>query len=192
MARPKEFENEVVLEKAIEIFSTHGYEGTSTDELLQVMGISRQSMYNTFGDKKRLYLEALQRYVVGSVNDQIDALSAPASPMMGVEALMDFAVSRAVADPEPKCLGISAICEFGRADSEVTMITEMASKIFISSLERRLVEAKKEGEIGEEIGPQAAAQFLLATLTGIKVAARAGATEENLRGIARIALRGIR
>jgi TetR/AcrR family transcriptional repressor of nem operon len=191
MARPKEFENEAALDKAIKVFSSHGFEGTSTVELLKVMGISRQSMYNTFGDKKRLYLEALQRYTAGSVSEQIRALSTPSSPMKGIESLMDFAVSRAVDDPEPKCLGISAICEFGRSDSEVTIITEMASKTFMSALERRIAEAKAEGEMSKAISPQTAAQFLMATVAGIKIAARAGATKETLRGIARIALRGL-
>jgi AcrR family transcriptional regulator len=192
MARPKEFENEAALEQAIEVFSAHGYEGTSTDELLRVMGISRQSMYNTFGDKKRLYLEALRRYIAGSVSEQIQALRAHASPLKGIEALVDFAVSRAVDDPDPKCLGISAICEFGRSDSEVTIITEVASKTLLSALERRLAEAKAEGEIGKGVSPQTAAQFLTAMLAGIKIAARAGATAGNLRGIARTALRGIK
>jgi AcrR family transcriptional regulator len=192
MARPKEFEDEAALEQAIEVFSAHGYEGTSTDELLLVMGISRQSMYNTFGDKKRLYLEALRRYIASSVSEQIRALRAHASPLKGIEALVDFAVSRAVADPDPKCLGISAICEFGRSDSEVTIITEVASKTLLSALERRIAEAKAEGEIGKGVSPQTAAQFLSAMLAGIKIAARAGAIEGNLRGIARIALRGIK
>jgi AcrR family transcriptional regulator len=192
MARPKEFEDEAALEQAIEVFSAHGYEGTSTDELLRVMGISRQSMYNTFGDKKRLYLEALRRYIASSVSEQIRALRAHASPLKGIEALVDLAVSRAVADPDPKCLGISAICEFGRSDSEVTIITEVASKTLLSALERRIAEAKAEGEIGKGVSPQTAAQFLSAMLAGIKIAARAGATEGNLHGIARTALRGIK
>ena len=192
MARPKEFENEAALEQAIELFSAHGYEGTSTDELLRVMGISRQSMYNTFGDKRRLYLEALRRYTASSVSEQIRALRAHASAIKGIEALMDFVVSRAVADPDPKCLGISAICEFGRSDAEIATITDVASMTFISALECRIAEAKAEGEIGKGIGPQTATQFLMAALSGIKIAARAGATRETLRGMARLALRGIR
>jgi TetR/AcrR family transcriptional repressor of nem operon len=192
MARPKEFENETALEKAIEVFSSKGYEGTSTDELLQVMGISRQSMYNTFGDKRRLYLEALQRYTARSVSDQIRVLSSPVSAIKGVEALMDYAVSQSAADPEPKCMGISAICEFGRSDPDVTMITEMAGKTLMSAFERRIAEAKAAGNVGKGVTPQIAAQFLNATLAGLKIAARAGAPEETLRGIARMALRGLK
>lgn len=192
MARPKEFETEIALAKAIELFAGHGYEGTSTDELLQVMGISRQSMYDTFGDKRRLYLEALQRYTAESVSSQIRELSSTSSAMKGIEAVMSFAVSQALADPEPKCLGLSAICEFGRSDPEVSMITDMAGRTLLSAFERRISEAKAAGEIGKDVNPSAAAQFIIATVSGIKMAARAGATAESLRGIARIALRGLK
>ena len=60
MARPREFDREDVLEEAIKVFADHGFGGTSTDVLLKAMGISRQSMYDTFGGKRQLYLEALQ------------------------------------------------------------------------------------------------------------------------------------
>jgi AcrR family transcriptional regulator len=192
VARPKEFESETALKKAIEVFAGQGYEGTSTDELLQVMGISRQSMYDTFGDKRQLYLEALQRYTAESVSNQIRELSSASSPMKGIEAVMSFVISQALADPDPKCLGLSAICEFGRSDSEVSRITGMASRTLLSALERRISEGKTDGEIGKEVNTPMAAQFILSTLSGIKIAARAGATAESLRGIARIALRGLK
>src|ERR1700720_934012 len=110
MARPKEFERETALQGAIGVFAEHGYEGTSTDALTRAMGINRQSMYDTFGDKWRLYLEALQRYVADSVSDQLRALNAAPSPIKGLEAHLHQAVDRAIADPSPTCLGLSAIC----------------------------------------------------------------------------------
>ncbi len=192
MARPKEFESETALKKAIGAFSEHGYEGTSTDALLQAMGISRQSMYDSFGDKRRLYLEALQRYTADSISNQLRALNSVSSPVKGLEAMLNLAVSLAIADPKPKCLGISAVCEFGRSDPEVTMITDMAGKTMLSSLERRVSEAKAAGEISRSVDAQTAAQFIMATLAGIKIAARSGATPESLRGIARMAMRSLK
>ena len=192
MARPREFESETALKKAIGAFSEHGYEGTSTDALLLAMGISRQSMYGAFGDKKRLYLKALQHYTADSISNQLRALSSVSSPVKGLEEMLDFAVSLAIADPQPKCLGISAICEFGRSNPEVTMITEMASRTMLSGLERRISEARASGEISKSVDAQIAAQFMMATLAGIKIAARAGATPEGLRGVARLAMRSLK
>src|SRR6202030_156629 len=62
MARPREFDREEALECATGVFWAKGYASTSTDELLAAMGIGRQSLYNTFQDKRALYLEALERY----------------------------------------------------------------------------------------------------------------------------------
>ena len=192
MARPKEFESEAALKKAIRVFSEHGYEGTSTDALVQAMGIGRQSLYDTFGDKWRLYLEALQHYTAESISNQLRALNSASSPVKGLEAMLNLAVSLAIADPEPKCLGISAVCEFGRSDPGVTMITDLAGRTLLSGLERRIAEAKAAGEISKSVDAQTAAQFIMATLVGIKIAARSGAAPETLRGIARMTMRGLK
>jgi hypothetical protein len=105
---------------------------------------------------------------------------------------LDLAVSQAIADKKPKCLGISAICEFGRSEPDITMIYDTASKTLLSAIERRISEARSSGEIDREVNAQVAAQFMMATLTGIKVAARAGARPDSLRGIARMAMRALK
>jgi TetR/AcrR family transcriptional regulator, transcriptional repressor for nem operon len=68
MARPKEFGQEKALRKAIRLFSQQGFAATSTDDLMRVMEVGRQSMYDTFGDKRALFLKALELYVTESVH----------------------------------------------------------------------------------------------------------------------------
>ncbi len=80
MARHKEFDRDTALKAAIDVFSEHGYEGTSTDALLAAMKISRQSMYDTFGDKRSLYLEALKRYNIDSVRRSSPTCAAKQRP----------------------------------------------------------------------------------------------------------------
>ena len=191
MARPKEFERGTALQRAVEVFSQHGYEGTSTEALLHAMGINRQSMYDTFGIKRRLYLEALQRYVADSVSDQIRALRASTPAIRGLEAHLDDVVNRASADPSPSCLGLSAICEFGRSDPEVTRVGERAAKALRSALEHRIAEAKTAGDVSPDVDVTEAAHFITAAIAGIKMAARAGASVRTLRAIARMTLRSL-
>lgn len=192
MARPKAFDRETALRGAIPVFSDLGYDGTSTEVLLKAMGISRQSMYDTFGDKRRLYLEALQHYVAGSVAEQIGTLNGTASPLKGIEAMLDAMASKASTEEEPGCLGIGAICEFGRSDAEVSLLSDTAGRTLQSALERRVAEAKAAGEIGKDVEPRVAAHFLGTTLSGLKIAARGGAPVEALRGVARMALRSLK
>jgi AcrR family transcriptional regulator len=192
MARQKEFERETVLKRAIGVFSDHGFEGTSTDVLLKAMKISRQSMYDTFGDKWQLYLQALQRYVTESISVQLAVLNEKPSPTKGLEALLETMIQTALADPAPACLGISAICEFGTSERDVVLMTEMSGRTLLSAIERRVSEAVAAGEASPDLDPSEAAHFFLSTLTGIKVAARGGASANMLRGIARVAMRSLR
>jgi AcrR family transcriptional regulator len=192
MARPKEFDRDTALQKAVAIFCDHGYDATSTDELLRGMRISRQSLYDTFGDKRQLYLEALQQYVADSVGEQIRALNSNPSALKGIETALQAFASNAANSSAPGCMGIGATCEFGVSDREVTTLIATADKALQSALERRISEGKAAGEIGTDIDVRAAAQFIKATLSGIKVAARGGASADTLRNIAQMAVRSLK
>ncbi len=89
-------------------------------------------------------------------------------------------------------MGISSICEFGRSDPEMVLLNDAAGRTLRSAFERRVAEAKAEGEVAGDLDVRAAAEFMQATLMGIKVAARSGASAETLKGIARLALRSLR
>lgn len=90
MARPKEFNQDQALQQAIALFSRQGFAATSTDDLMHVMGISRQSMYDTSGDKRALFLEAL--YVTESVRRIQVELEKPGPPLSaGTKVLVTFA-----------------------------------------------------------------------------------------------------
>lgn len=191
MARPAQFDRDAVIQRAIAIFSRHGYEGTSTEALLAAMGVGRQSLYNAFGDKWKLYLEALRRYIEHSVGDQLRSLNSNPSPAEGIKALIQRMVDEAATSPEPSCLGISAVCEFGTTKAEVTALSNAASRMLATAIAARVIEAQATGILEKSIRPDEMAAFVLGTLSGIKVAARAGASKDTLEGIARMAMRCI-
>ena len=191
MARPREFDREEVLEEAIKVFADHGFGGTSTDVLLKAMGISRQSMYDTFGDKRRLYLEALQRYSAGSVSEIIRSLNTRPSPLKGLEAALVAFASRPIAQAAHGCLGVSATCEFGRSDPQIAVANDAAARTLQAALERVIADGKASGEVASDVDVRTAAQFIAVTLSGMKVAARGGASASTLRDIARMAIRSL-
>lgn len=186
MARPREFNREAALGSAISAFAEHGYEGTSTDQLLEAMSIGRQSLYNAFGDKRQLYLEALQTYAAESMAEQMRALNS-GSPLRGIEAMLNAFIRR----PTGTCLGVSSICEFGHSDPEVSMLNDTVARALCAALERRISEGRTKGEIDGSVDGTAAAHFLLATLSGLKVAARAGASLDSLRDVVQMALKSM-
>jgi AcrR family transcriptional regulator len=188
VARPREFDRDEALAKAIKVFAGHGFEGASTEVLLKGMGISRQSMYDTFGDKRRLYLEALRRYTSDSTAEIIGTMHSQASALSGIEvALLSFAAR----PPAEACLGVSATAEFGRSDPEVCAINDGSGATMVSAFEQVFRKGQQNGQLARDLDPRVAAQFLVSTLSGMKVSARGGATPELLRNIARTALRGL-
>jgi TetR/AcrR family transcriptional repressor of nem operon len=107
MARPKEFEREEVLERALKVFADQGFEGTSTDALMHAMGISRQSLYDSFGDKRSLYLETLRYYRAKSVSDLIHNLYGGSSPLKELEAALLTYAAKPTEEAPLGCLGVA-------------------------------------------------------------------------------------
>ncbi|HTF67590.1 MAG TPA: TetR/AcrR family transcriptional regulator [Edaphobacter sp.] len=150
MARPKEFDQENALRRAVLLFSQQGFAATSTDELMRVMDIGRQSMYDTFGDKRALYLKALAMYVTESVQAINAELEKPGPALAAVRnALVAFAERNDLSSADG-CMGLNAVSEFGQRDVEVTQITRNAArmqrKVLMSILER----ARKQGEVSPD------------------------------------------
>jgi AcrR family transcriptional regulator len=147
MSRPKEFDREVALKEAVKIFCDTGYEGTSTDDLLHGMGISRQSMYDTFGDKRALYLEALRHYITERVANKIRILSAEASAMKGLEAVLRAEAIGGAQEGTSGCMGLGATAEFGQSDHEISSLIGTTDRTFLSAIQHRIDEGKSRGEI---------------------------------------------
>src|SRR5258708_8929833 len=192
MARPKEFDRGIAVERAMSVFWSKGYAATSTDDLLQAMKIGRQSMYDTFGDKRRLYVEALQRYQLESVAGHIERLRSTASPLAGIEALMVGLISSDRTTRERGCMGVGAICEFVNADTELAPLRVNTSGMLHKALVERFQDAKAAGEIGQTVDIERAARFVETTMLGLQVAARAGESARTLREMAMFAIAGLR
>ena len=174
------------------VFWSKGYAATSTDDLLQAMEIGRQSMYDTFGDKRRLYVEALDRYQLESVAGHIRRLRSIASPLAGIEALLVGVISSDRTTREKGCMGVGAICEFGNADTELAELRVKSGGLLHKALVERLRDAQAAGEIGESVDIERAARFVGTTMLGLQVAAKAGESARALRDMAAFAIAGLR
>ncbi len=183
MARKKEFDKDLALQKAIRLFSQQGYAATSTDDLMRVMGIGRQSMYDTFGDKKELFLAALESYSRSSCAQIRAELEKPGRPLDVIRnALVAFAERKDMASSEG-CMGLNSISEFGLRDKEVNAVIHPVSHSQRTLILRLLKDAVEAGDLKTK-QVNAAADFIDATLAGIRYAAKAGKGRKALRDMA--------
>jgi len=192
MARHKEFNRDKALDSALATFRKNGFGATTTDDLRLAMGIGRQSFYDTFKGKKEIYLESLRKYNSDRVLGYFEIFRKAGSPLKALEGMLTSISVESSKDRALSCLGISSICEFGFSDAEVSSINVTAASSLKSALEKLILEAKSKKEIRSSLDSKAAARYLLSVMTGIRVSARAGASPEDLRSIATMAIDGLR
>lgn len=188
MARPREFDEEQALDAAVEVFREHGFEGSSAAMLIQSMEIGRQSLYATFGDKWNLYLAALRHYSFKETHAHLATLREHPSGFAGISAFLQ----RIVQEAHRGCLGIGSICEFGDTESEINQIRQSLGSVLREGIADRVKDAQTNGEISSELADYAVVDFLLASVTGIRIAARGGADTAHLESLKTIALRALR
>jgi len=173
-------------------FWAKGYASTSTEDLLAAMDIGRQSLYNAFGDKRKLYLEALERYQRESNASHLERLNGSASPLGGIEALLLGLISKDDTVRALGCLGVSSVCEFGAADPELVMLRSKVGPRLFRRLVERIREGQACGEVDRAIDAREAAAFLQMTMQGIQLGARAGGDAKSLGALARFAINRLR
>ncbi|MGF7146659.1 AcrR family transcriptional regulator [Sphingomonas zeicaulis] len=188
MARPKAFDSDTALDAAIGVFREHGFEGTSAQMLVDAMGIGRQSLYDTFGDKWLLYQRALRRYSQGEISAHRAAMTSGTRAIDGLHAMID----RVVADAALPCLGVGSIAEFGCSRPELAEITGAADRGLRAAVIAQVEAAQEQGDIPADIDPDIVATYMVASFAGIRIAARAGTEPEQMRALGEMTKRALR
>ncbi|MEM9067543.1 MAG: TetR/AcrR family transcriptional regulator [Myxococcota bacterium] len=186
--RPRSFDEDQVLDKALEVFWRDGYASTSMQSLLTHMGISRQSLYNTFGDKRRLFLAALDRYIDQRADAMLGGLErADASYPDIVGFFEELRCSEGQPQDSRGCLIGKSCMELGGDDPEVAARIYRFFDRTINAFRNALDNAVAKGEI-EPIATAATARHLTATLHGLGMLARGGLPPNDLTDVVGIAL----
>ena len=189
MSRPKEFDREEVLDRAIDAFWARGYEATSVQDLVDSMGINRGSIYATFGDKHRLFLEALDRYEEAFHTKMLEVLRGPSSPRKGIERVFDAVIRECACDSGKRgCLLTNSAVELSGHDRETAARVQMNLSRLETAFEETLCSAKEIGEIGAQHDPKALARFLTSSLQGLRVMSKAWPDRVVLRDVAEVTL----
>jgi TetR/AcrR family transcriptional repressor of nem operon len=192
MARPKEFDPDEALDRAVELFWSKGYEATSIQDLVEALGINRSSLYSTFGDKHALYLAAIDRYCADVMAPAVAALDEAASPLAAIREQFFSIPSRATSRRERRgCLLCNAAVERAPIDAKVQAEVMGGLGQLGTAFRRALVRARNAGEIPDSIEPAALADYLLSSYVGLIVLAKAGRKPAQLRRTATLVLNAL-
>lgn len=181
MGRPKQFDPDVAVDRAMEVFWRKGYAGTTPQDLVDALGIGKGSLYNAFGSKHELFERALRRYRDDQAAALIEMLERPGPVRERVREVLETLVAMDLADPDRRgCLAVNTAAEVAgddRAAAElVRRMLERSEGAFRALIER----GQRSGEIAPGRDAAALGSLLINTVVGLRLMARVAEGPERL------------
>jgi len=181
MARTKEFNEDQALDKAIEIFWHKGYNGTSAQDLVTHLGLSRSSLYDTFGDKQKLFTKSLQRYQKQSQDQIIKLLEESENIKETLHDIFKQAVLESLQDRITKgCFMVNSSVELAMHDEEISKIVKNNSQVMEEVFTKAVKKGQESGHISKQLDSRVLARFIFNNYSGIRVLARAGERDKQV------------
>jgi AcrR family transcriptional regulator len=187
--RPRAFDVDEALDRALEVFWRKGYEGASLSDLTAAMGVNRPSLYAAFGNKEELFRKALDRYVEGPASFVPAALVAPTARAVA-ERLLVGAADRLTDPRHPRgCLMVQGALACGEAAESVRRELAARRAAGEDAVRERFERAQADGDLPADCNPADLARYVVTVLRGMAVQAAGGASREELRRVVAMAMR---
>ncbi|MEO1259936.1 MAG: TetR/AcrR family transcriptional regulator [Bacteroidota bacterium] len=189
MARTKAFDQEKVLEKALHIFWRDGYDATSMSKLVKELGISRSSIYDTFGDKRALFLASLNAYRQQSSEMLIKTLKVHPDPKRALHEMLETAMRQTAKDPERKgCFMANTSVELSSYDQEILDLSKENKERVIDAFTQAIRRGQRTGDISKKFPATQLAEFIYAAYNGLQVVGKFDPDLKKLKQTVKIAL----
>jgi AcrR family transcriptional regulator len=189
MGRARAFDADEALDRAMTLFWSKGYDGTSVSELTEAMGINRPSLYATYGNKQELFRKALERYGEGPASYERDALAQPTAREVAEGLLRGAADVQTDPDTPAGCLATLGTTYCGEDSSPVGQ-TLIASRLAgHAAICERFERAKAEGDLPADADPKALTHYIGSVVCGMAVLAASGATRKELERVIELTMR---
>jgi len=189
MARVKEFDEKEVLGKALEIFWSKGYNGTSMQDLIDGLGISRSSLYDTYGDKRALFLSVLDHYR----QTQSEAMISMIEESTDIrQTLRDMLYQTLLLCPADKakygCFMVNTTIELAPHDEEINEMIARNQKDVEQAIYKAIQKGQQKGQVTKQHSAKTLAKFILNTLTGLRVNVKSHTDKKAITEIIEVAL----
>ena len=167
--RPRQFDRDQALDRAVQLFWRQGYEATGMSQLSDHMGIGKQSLYDTFGDKRSIFLEALKRYSDESIGWLRTTLSMNGSALRNIHLVLDTWVNNLKNKDFCGCFMANSVVEFGVRDQEIAQILKANLQRMSRAFEAALVVARNQGTVSPDTDSRSMARFIVNAGQGLAV-----------------------
>lgn len=186
--RPKSFNEEEVVNKAITIFWKNGYEATSTEKLLTGMDLNKGSLYNTFGSKKELFTKSLEQFAAHSIAMVEEQILASNNPVEGIKNFFISLASSNEEDHNKGCFMCNTIAELNNIDTELTRKASVNLKKLENVFLKYIQEAKEQNRLTTKEEASVLARYLLNLWNGINTTRKIYKDKNELEPVIRLQL----
>ncbi len=188
MGRTKQFDKQAALDGAMQLFWAKGFHGTSMQDLVDNLGVNRQSLYDTFGGKHELFDAALQRYRDLQSLPVRRALEQEGSVGEVLRAFFDGMITSLLNNDDKGCLMVNSATELASQDDAVFGTCSANARQLEAAFTGLMVRAQESGELLNDRSPVQLARFLVSTINGLAVTAKATRDRNVLNDVVEVAL----
>jgi TetR/AcrR family transcriptional repressor of nem operon len=189
MPRTKAFDEQQVLEKAVDLFWRKGYHATSMQDLVDNLGINRASLYGTYGDKKQLFERALSCYQTGNTTFIKSFLSAQPDVKTGIQQLFNYVIEQATSNGERRgCFVVNTTTEMATKDAQIAATLRENQLAFEATLHEYLRTGQQEGQLSKKLNLHHISGLLYTLFVGIQVVSKTEPDPNKLNSIIGTAL----
>ena len=175
MVRTRTFDPSAALSQVVELFSSRGYSDTSMDDIVKATGVSRYGLYGTFGNKRELFEQALERYADGMGRESFLKLLEPDASLAHIRKIFDERIEQMCTHAQNRgCMLCHTAMELAPHDVEIKGVLQKFLKRMSKAFAIGLENAREKGEVRDDLDTREAGEFLTGAIFGLAVLARAG------------------
>jgi TetR/AcrR family transcriptional regulator, transcriptional repressor for nem operon len=192
MARNREFDEQKVIETAVNLFWNKGYNAVSTQDLIDAFGISRSSMYGAYKDKRSLFILALQNYRQTASQSMIAVLNNHVSFIETITLLLNQIIKENITDNQTKgCFIVNTAIELAPHDQDILKIIQENRENIIVALSQAIKKGIENKELSNKNNPEALANYFYNLINGLRVDAKVTQEKKDYQETINLALKAL-